>query len=90
MGQVLNDDTAVIERVMVVGFENGDFAKGRERRELWICLGGLYGFPDMLELARKPAFMGSDEAHAYKGRNRIAINLHRGLPSELVQSATPA
>ena len=51
MGQIFDDDTAVIDRVVVIGFENGNFAKCRKRRELRVRQGGFYGFLDMLELA---------------------------------------
>ena len=90
MGQIFNDDAAVIDRVVVIGFQNRDFAKRRKRRKSQICLGGLYGFLDVIQPAGEPAFMGGDKAHAHKGRNRIAINFHGGLPSETVQFVNPA
>ena len=63
VGQIFNDDAAVIDRVIVVGLENGNFAKCRKGRELRIGLGGSYGFPDVLQFAGKPAF-GSVEVIA--------------------------
>jgi hypothetical protein len=76
--------------MVMIGFENWDFAKGREACQFWVCLGGFHSLFDMFKLASKSAFMSGDKAHAHKRRNCIAINFHGSLPSEMVQFVSPA